>query len=186
MRKKHESYWALVKFEVTSEHFSPTFSFKHYVSETKEAAARAVAEDFTAQVDQALQHEEVDNETIAERERLTRLLRPFLNKTPKRASGKMLRAMEASVDIGYSSHALGVLTEGEREVFLTTFPVSLEHDRDFQIFMGGANPEDLDDLDTKLLDHLKRIKETPIKELTDADVAVFFEALEETVYNDTM
>jgi hypothetical protein len=174
------SYWALVKFEARTENANPIVSFKHYVSDTKEMVARFLAEDFEAIVDVSLQYEEVDNETIGERERLKALFKPFRRRVQNRRVQK-IRAMETTVVIGSVTRVLSVVSEGERAVFFTTFPVALEHDGDFQQFQEGAGREHEDGPGQELGTRLKRIKDKPVGELTDVDVGGFLQDLEKAV-----
>ena len=185
------TYWALVKFEVHADHFSPAYSFAHFRGKSKIDVSEEITENFLSKLDQAISFEEANEETETDRAELENRLRSitstYLNENPL-ALGQ-LKKLESSFTIGYPSYDLKIVADGPWSQFAEAFLPALEEDEDFRYFVDEyASKDDSDKTpeQTELFIQYQKLKQIRSAKHKKQDVSEFLNLVVEVVMNEVM
>lgn len=192
-RRDPDRYWALVKFEVSADHFERAYSFVRYVGNGPLAVAGAIAAEFLRRVDEALSaEEEPDDDVGEERLDMERRLSASVAASGMPGAGASLAKLRDEICIGYPSYAFRVIAEGRTPRFLAAVLSALEDDEDFATFLElhSDPPEDADEAPDKekraLAARFQKLLDGDPAKLTAGQIGSLLDRVEALVTNDEM
>jgi len=192
--KQNIPYAALVKFEVTADHFSPSYSFSQYSDNSAADVIESIIDEFMSRVDHAISCEDgSDDDMLNDRNELEQKLRAFSDSMQTCEDPLQIENLCGSICIGYPTYEFSVVAGGTATQFVTRVLQALEIDTHFSDFLECQldELEDVDD-DTPISDEgslaleFQRLRTLEPEELNEENVGSILSRIEELVCNEEM